>query len=405
MTSAEPLATGSKARVVVVVENLPVPFDRRVWMEATTLAQAGYQVSVICPKGKGYEGEDETIERVRVLRHDLPAEGASPRGYLKEYSAAIRAERRLLRVLEDERPIDVIHLCNPPDLLFLAALPYKLMHGTRIVFDQHDINPELYQAKYGRRDLFEWGLRVAERLTFASANVVISTNESYRDIALTRGRKRAEDVFIVRSAPDLSRFGPVPAHPEYRGRWRTLVGYVGVMGEQEGLDLLLDAIDHIVHEMGRHDIGFMLIGGGTALEPARASARRLDLEDSVQFTGRVPDDELIARLSSCDLCVNPDRVNAFNSASTMNKVLEYMALAKPVVQFDLLEGRRSAKDASLYAAANDPVDLAHKIVELADDPAMAETMGRLGRERMEAELEWRHQRPRLLEAYERVMVR
>ena len=382
------------------MENLPLPFDRRVWMEATTLRGAGWEVAIICPTGKGFEAHYEVLEDIRIYRHDLPVEGHGLSGYLREYASALRGQFRLARHIWREQPFDVVHICNPPDLLFLVAGWYKVFHGARVIFDQHDIMPELYEAKFGRRD---WGYavtRLAERLTFATADVVISTNESYRDIALARGRKRPASVFVVRSAPDLQRF--CPTEPEtgfHRGRPH-LVGYVGVMGPQEGLDHLLRAIDLIVRVNGREDISFMLIGDGPSLASLREMTHELALDDYVEFPGRIPDEALIRRLCSCDVCVNPDPKNPFNDASSMNKILEYMSLGKPVVQFDLKEGRRSAAEASVYALPNDDADLAQKITTCVDDPAACAAMGRAGARRMYEELEWRHQAPRLLQAYD-----
>lgn len=393
----------SLGSVLILVENLPVPFDRRVWMEATALARAGYEVTVVSPKGKGYERDHEVIDGVRVYRHDLDVEGHSAASYLREYATALWAQAKLSRRVYREHPFDVLHICNPPDLMFLIALGYRLRHGVRVIFDHHDINPELYEAKYGRRDLFYWALRVAERCTFLTANVVITTGESYRAIALSRGRKRPQDVFVVRSGPDLSKFQPVPPIAEYRRDRNYLVGYVGVMGPQEGIDYLLRAIAVIVGDLGRRDVSFVLIGGGPSFAELTRLAHSLGLDDYVEFTGRIPDDELIARLCTCDVCVNPDPYNPFNDASVMNKILEYMALRRPVVQFDLTEGRRSAGSASAYARRNDVRDLAGKIVELLDDQERRLAMGEDGYARMRDQLEWRHQVPKLLQAYERAV--
>ena len=382
------------------MENLPLPFDRRVWMEATTLHAAGWEVSIICPTGKGCEAHYEILEGIHIFRHDLPAEQPGLGGYLREYTSAVRSQFRLARRIWQQRPFDVVHICNPPDLMFLVAGWYKALHGARVIFDQHDIMPELYEAKFGRRD---WGyalVRAMERLTFATADIVISTNQSYQEIALKRGRKRPPAVFVVRSAPDLQRF--CPTEPEtrfHRGRPH-LVGYVGVMGPQEGLDYLLRAIARIVRVDGREDISFMLIGDGPSRASLQELTQALDLDAYVEFPGRVPDDELIRRLCSCDLCVNPDPKNPFNDASTMNKILEYMSLGKAVVQFDLTEGRRSAGGASVYALPNDDADLARKLMSCVDDPVACAAMGRTGARRMLEELEWRHQAPRLLQAYD-----
>lgn len=386
-------------KVLIIVENLPVPFDRRVWMEATTLQRAGYHVSVISPKGKGFEEDYEIIEGIHIYRHCLPTEVSSVAGYFREYFWALIWEFRLAWRVWQEQGFDLIHICNPPDLLFLVAGWFKLFYGVKVIYDQHDLNPELYEAKYGRRDIFYYGLRCAEFLTFATADIAISTNESYRNIALSRGRKKNERVFIVRSGPDLSRFRPLPANPTYRRDRKYLVGYVGVMGEQEGIDRLLEAVQYAVLKKGRKDFHVMLIGSGPMLDQLKVLTEELGIAEYVEFTGRISDAELLERLSSCDICVNPDRKNLLNELSTMNKILEYMALGKPIVQFDLLEGRRSAAGASLYAIPNDKIDFAEKMLWLLDSPQRRKQMEVEGKRRMREMLEWRHQAPILLEAY------
>ncbi len=386
-------------RVLIVVENLPSPFDRRVWMEATTLIKKGYEVSIICPQGKGYEKSYEVIDDIHIYRHPMPPDISSVRGYLTEYATAVYWEFRLAHRVWRERGFDIIHICNPPDLLFLTAGWFKFFKKVRVIFDHHDINPEMYEAKYGRRDLFYYGLRLVERLTFATADTVICTNESYREIALTRGQKKDEDVFVVRSGPDLSIFQTTPSNPTYRRNRRYLVGYVGVMGEPEGIDYLLEAVRYLVYDQNRQDIQFMLIGSGPMFDQLQELAKQLGVSEFVEFTGRVSDDELLERLSSCDICVNPDKKMPYNDKSTMNKIMEYMAMSKPIVQFDLMEGRRSAGEASLYAEGNNSVDFAEKMVELLADPELREQMGKIGLQRMEDVLEWRHQIPKLLKAY------
>ena len=389
-------------KVLIIVENLPVPFDRRVWLEATTLSRAGALVSVICPIAKGYSKRYELIDGIHVYRHPLPAEGRGPIGYLREYGAALFWESVLaFRVLR-ERGFDVIHACNPPDLIFLVALLFKPF-GKRFVFDHHDINPELYEAKFGRRDLF-WRLMVLlERLTFAVADVSIATNHSYRDIALERGGMRPDNVFVVRSGPDLGKIKPVAPNPRWKRGRKHLVGYVGVMGAQEGIDLLLEAVHDIVVGQGRSDIQFCIAGSGPELDQLRARVVALGLSDFVTMPGRISDAELFEMLSTADVCVNPDRVNPMNDKSTMNKILEYMAFGKPIVQFEVTEGRYSAGEASLYAKPNDPVDMAARIVELLADPARCARMGRLGRDRVQDRFGWNHQLRPLIAAYQRAL--
>lgn len=389
-------------KVLIVVENLPLPFDRRVWQEARTLKAAGATVSVICPTGKGYEKRYEEIDGVHIHRHPLPLDASGPIGFLAEYGAALFWETVLAWKIFFSRGIDVIQGCNPPDLIFLVALPFRLL-GVRYIFDHHDINPELYEAKFGKRGFF-WKLMVLfEKLTFRSATVSIATNQSYRRIAIERGGMDPERVFVVRSGPDLSRLKQVAEEPKWRNGRRHMIGYVGVMGDQEGIDLLIDSVEEIVRRRGREDIQFCLVGGGPALAHLKRDTEARGLSEYITFTGRAPDQTLFEVLSTMDVGVNPDRVNPMNDMSTMNKIMEYMALGKPMVQFDVTEGRFSAQDASLYARANDPVDLADCLIRLVDDPDLRARMGASGRSRVEAELSWPHQVRPLLDAYARAL--
>jgi glycosyltransferase involved in cell wall biosynthesis len=390
-------------RVLILVENLPSPFDRRVWQEAGALRDAGYGVSIICPTGKGCEKKHEVIDDIHIWRYDLPREGAGPLGYLAEYSAALLATFLLsLRVLF-RRGFDVVHACNPPDLLFLVGGLFKLF-GKKFVFDHHDAGPELYEAKFGRRGML-WRLMLwLEKLSFTTADVSLATNHSYRRIAIERGGMAPDKVFVVRSGPSLERMKIVPPVEALKKGRRHLVGYVGVMGRQEGIDYLLRAAAHLVRELKR-DVHFGLVGGGTSLEEMKALAKKLGIDDHVTFTGRVSDAELLAMLNTAEVCVNPDIANEMNDISTMNKVMEYMALGKPMVQFDLTEGRFSAGQASLYARRNDPVDFAVKIAELLDDPARRAAMGAFGRRRVENELEWAYEAPKLIAAYDGLWTR
>lgn len=394
--AAKPLA-GRK--ILIIVENLPLPFDRRVWHESRTLTQAGAQVVVICPTGKGYEARYEKIDEVHVYRHPLPLDAKGAWGYLLEYGAALFHETRLAWKILFRHGFDTIQGCNPPDLIFLIAWQFKLF-GKRYIFDHHDINPELYEAKFNRRGFFWRLMMIFERLNFWTADVVISTNESYRQIAMDRGGKASEDSFVVRSGPDLNRLVVMPPNPERKNGRQAMVGYVGVMGDQEGIDLLLESAREIVLDRGR-DVQFVLVGSGPALDDLKALADELGLKDHVSFTGRVPDADLFQVLSTADVCVNPDRVNPMNDKSTMNKILEYMAFSKPIVQFEVTEGRYSAQDSSLYAEPNNTTDMAEKILTLIDDPERSARMGRIGRARVENELSWDYQVDALIAAYQR----
>jgi len=393
-------SAGKPRRVLVIVENLPSPFDRRVWQESTTLRDAGYEVSIICPTGKGYEKKFEIVDGIHIYRHNLPLEAEGAKGYALEYSAALFWEFALAWKVFFKRGFDVIHACNPPDLIFLVGGFFKLFLGKKFIFDHHDINPELYEAKFGHRDFFYKLMVLFERLTFKTATVSIATNESYKCIAIERGGMDPKRVFVVRSGPKLDRLKIVPPVESLKCGRKYLVGYVGVMGKQEGIDYLLRAAAHIVQKMGRTDVHFGLVGGGTSLAEMEAYANELGIAEYVTFTGRVPDQLLLDMLNTSDVCVNPDVANDMNDKSTMNKIMEYMALGKPIVQFDLAEGRFSAQDASLYAKNNDEVDMAERIIELLDDPDRRQRMGEFGRNRVINELEWKYEVPKLLAAYD-----
>jgi glycosyltransferase involved in cell wall biosynthesis len=385
--------------VLIVIENLPAPFDRRVWQEATALREAGYEVSIVCPRMRGYEAPFECIDGIEIHRHPLPLEANGALGYLLEYATALFFEFVWAARIWRRKGFDAIHACNPPDTIFLVAGAFKLLFGTKFLFDHHDINPELFEAKFGRRGLLYRIVCALERWTFRSADVSIATNESYRRIAIERGGMAPERVFVVRSGPSLERMRVLPPREELKGGRRHLVGYVGTMGRQEGIDYLLEAARIITREWKRDDVAFVLVGSGPDAARLRARSRELGLEDVVTFTGRVPDREMLEWLNTADVCVNPDEHNPMNDKSTMNKIMEYMSLGKAIVQFDLAEGRFSARDASLYARPNDAEDLARKIVELLDDPERRAAMGAAGRQRVEKELAWSYEVPKLLAAY------
>ncbi len=389
-------------RVLIVVENLPVPLDRRVWLEATTLVAHGYQVSVICPTGRGWTAPYEEIEGVHIYRYPEPHEAHSGAlAYAREYGAALWHMFRLAKVVRRERGFDVIQGCNPPDLIFLLAWRYRRA-GVRYLFDHHDVSPELFVAKFGRRGVFYRMMLWWERMSFAAAAVSIATNASFRRIAVTRGAMAEADVFTVRSAPKVEKFEIRPPDPAYRKGAKTVLGYVGVIGQQEGMDLLVAAVDILVRELGHSDLRAVIVGFGPHLPEVERDVAARGLQDHFTFTGALYGEDLLAALNSCDIGVSPDPKNAMNDISTMNKVMEYMTLEKPVVQFDLTEGRASAGEASLYAAANDPADFAAKIDWLITHPDDAKRMGKIGRARVFEALSWEHSVPNLLAAYERI---
>ena len=387
-------------KILIIVENLPVPFDTRGWQEATTLAAAGYTVSVICPKGKGYTSDYEELDGVHIYRHDLPGEGNGAVGYAREYLSALWHEYRLARRVYREQGFHVIHGCNPPDDIYMVARMFR-GKGVDYVFDHHDICPELFEAKFGKTTGMLYRSQLwLERQTYRHCTFAFVTNESYRALAIGRNGMPPEKVHVLRSGPRLERLRIQPADPQIRRGRRFMVGYLGVIGQQEGIEYLLEAARYLRDERGRDDIFWGIVGGGPHLDALRRKATEMGLDDIVEFTGRVPDDTMLTYLNTADVCVNPDEYNAMNDKSTMNKVLEYMALGKPIVQFDLTEGRFSAQDASLYAKRNDARDLADKIAQLLDDPARREAMGAFGRNRILNELSWDHTSRALLSAYD-----
>jgi glycosyltransferase involved in cell wall biosynthesis len=387
-------------KLLIVVENESVPFDSRVWKEAQSLREHGYQVTVLCPKRKGYRRSHEVLEGIHIYRHPTAKEGNSPLGYLVEFACALFWEVLFSWWIYLRRGFHVIQGCNPPDNIFLVALPFKLL-GVKYIFDHHDANPELYIAKYGKKDLlYRFQVRL-ERLTYRFSDVVMATNLSYKELAVTRGGLNPDDVFVVRNGPALKTFKAVPPKPALKYGKQYLVGYVGTMSTQDGLDILLDVALHIKN-LGRRDVHFTCVGSGPGLPELLEEVLRKDLADMVNFTGRVPDEVMLDVLSTADVCVNPDKPCEMNDISTMIKIMEYMALGKPVVQFDLREGRFSAQDASLYVDARDPVaDFASKILWLLENPDARRRMGEHGLRRVSHELAWEYSVPNLLAAYGR----
>lgn len=385
-------------RVLIIVENQAVPLDPRVWREARSLSDNGYEVTVLCPRRKGCSRGYEVIDGVRIYRHPMPAEGATPFGYLFEYACAFALEFLYGSWIYLRHGFDVIQGCNPPDNIFLVALPFRIF-GVKYIFDHHDANPELYVSKYGNKGGLYKILLMLEKLCYRHSDVVMATNESYRHTAISRGHVRPENVFVVRNGPDLQTFKPVAPNPARKHGKRYLIGYVGNMNFQDGLDILLGVAKH-VKDMGRCDVHFTCVGRGPELKKLQQMVQQMGLEDTVDFTGRVSDQDLIEILSTADVCVNPDRPSEMNDISTMIKIMEYMALGKPIVQFDSKEGKFSAQEASLYASKQDgAADFADKIIWLLDRPEKRMEMGEFGRKRIEEELAWEYSVPKLLAAY------
>ena len=386
-------------RVLIIVQNLPVPFDRRVWLECQALVSAGHQVAVVCPKGDG-DPAYEVVDKVELYKYRPYAPGGSKLGFVTEYAYSFLATAWLTLKARRSGRFGVMQACNPPDIFWPIALALRALDRTRFVFDHHDLCPELYESRFPDGPKLPYKvLRALERRTHRTADHVISTNESYRRIAATRSGKPATDVTVVRTGPDPERLRRGPACPELRRGRRFLAAYIGVMGPQDGVDIVVRAADIVVHQLGRDDIAFTLIGSGDCFDDLVALRDELGLAGHVEFTGRAPD-ELVARiLSTADVGLSPDPKNPLNDVSTMNKTMEYMAFELPVVAFDLRETRVSAGDAAVYVTPNDVDDYAAAIVALMDDEPARSRMGKLGRARVEQELAWSHQRRAYLDVY------
>ncbi len=346
---------GNTGKVLIIVQNLPVPFDRRVWLEATSLNHAGYQVSVICPKGKKgkYQAGHEVLENVHIYRYPPAPEARGTLSYLFEFVYCWLMTSLISIRVWLSRGFDIIHACNPPETFFLLGLFYKLF-GKRFIFDHHDLSPEMYLAKGGNRDGYLYkGLLWLERQTFKSADVIITTNQSHKKIAMRRGGVPEDKIFIVRSGPDLHRLQVLDPEVSLKGGFSYLACYLGEMCPQDGIDYLLRAIQVITRDMQRVDVKFVLMGGGPSLEELQQLNSKLGLDLKVVFTGRVSDDDLCRYLSTADICLDPDPYTEWADQSTMNKIMEYMAFGKAIVAFDLKEHRFSAQNAAVYAPPND----------------------------------------------------
>jgi glycosyltransferase involved in cell wall biosynthesis len=396
-------AAPARGRVLIIVQNLPVPFDRRVWLECEALTAAGYEVHVVCPKAPG-DPTHELVDGVMLHKYRPSPAGSGLVGYLVEYSHSFLMTAWLTSRAFRRRRFDVIQTCNPPDIFWALGLLFGSTTGCRFVYDQHDLCPELYASRFpnGSR-LAARALRTLEGLNYRTADHVIATNNSYKSVAISRGGKQSTEVTVVRTGPDAERLRRQSPDPiRKRGR-RYLVAYLGVMGPQDGVDYVVRAADHIVNRLGRDDIGFTLVGSGDCFAELIALRDSLGLQDFVEFTGRVPDDVVARVLSTADIGLSPDPLNPLNDVSTMNKTLEYMAFELPVVAFDLRETRVSAGTAAVYAEPNKVESYAEAIVELLDDEPRRRWMGSLGRQQIEQELAWSHQRDGYVGVYDRLL--
>ena len=390
-------------RILIIVQNLPVPFDRRVWLECQALLSAGHQVAVVCPKGDG-DPAFHVVDTVELYKYRPYAPGGSKLGFVAEYGYSFLATAWLTFKARRSGRFAVMQACNPPDIFWPIAMALRAFDRTRFVFDHHDLCPELFQSRFPDGPRLPYRvLRALERRTHRTADHVISTNDSYRDIAVKRSGKPVADVTVVRTGPDPERLQPGPEHPQLRRGRRHLAAYIGVMGPQDGVDIIVRAADVVIHKFGRHDIAFTLIGKGDCFDDLVALRDELGLAGHVEFTGRAPDDLVARILSTADVGLSPDPKNPLNDLSTMNKTMEYMAFGLPVVAFDLRETRVSAADAAVYVRPNDIAEYAAAIVDLIDDEPRRSRLGKLGRARVEQELAWSHQERAYLGVYSRLL--
>jgi glycosyltransferase involved in cell wall biosynthesis len=400
-----PREVDARPRALIIVQNLPVPFDRRVWLECNALTAAGYDVTVISPKGKGDPGH-AVLDGVTLLKYRPYAPGGSALGFVLEYAYSFLATAWLVLRARRSGRFDVLQACNPPDIFWPIARWLRRRDGSRFVFDHHDLCPELYDSRFpDGRSLPRRGLVALEKATFRTADHVVATNTSYAEIALRRGDKSPANVTVVRTGPDPERLRRKAAVPALRRGRRHLVAYIGVMGPQDGVDLAVRAAAHVVHGLGREDVSFTFMGAGDSYNDIVRLRDALGLRDYVELPGRVPDDTVMDVLSTADVGLSPDPKNPLNDVSTMNKTLEYMAFGMPLVAFDLKETRVSADGAASYVPSGNVAAYAQAIVELLDDDTRREAMGRAGRLRIEEELGWPHQRDAYVGVYDRLVGR
>ncbi len=388
----------ARPNVLIIVENASVPADRRVWQEARALTEAGYGVSVICPKSRGFETSYERLEGIDVYRYG-GVEGSGAIRYVLEYSWALVSQFYLAVRIFSKTRFRVLQGCNPPDTIFLIGLVFKML-GVRYIFDQHDPAPELCLNKFPNAALFFKMSLWAEWLSLRTADAVMVTNDSAKESAITRGNVAPDRVFVVRGCPDLKDFQLPAPSPQLKDGRKSLVVYLGVMGPQDGLELLIDAIEYLVKTKGRKDALFVLIGHGQELPRLRELVTSRGLEPWVRFTGPLYGDELRVYLATADIGVAPDPSNGFNDRLTMLKILEYMACGLPTVLFDLNEGRVSAGDSALYAQPNDTKSFGDQVAVLLDNEQLRMELGARGKQRAYQSLNWQTQRPSLLRAYD-----
>jgi glycosyltransferase involved in cell wall biosynthesis len=387
---------------VIVVENLPVPFDRRVWQEAQALHRAGWTVSVICPTNADFPKPFEIIDDIAIYRHPLPPEGRGAVAYFREYSTALLHEFRLLFRVHRERGFSIIQACNPPDLIFLAALPFKLI-GKRFIYDQHDVSPELFIVKFGRKGLLYRALLFFERMSYRTADRVIAANATFKDIAISRGGKTPSQVEVVYGVPDRKRIHRVEPEPGLHGGRKFILGYVGIINEQDGVDHLVRAVAHLVKVIGFRDFRAVIVGSGPALEPVRSLVSALEVEDFILFTGYLKGETLLAYLSAFDIGIIPDPLNEANDLMSMNKVFEYCALGIPTACYPLKETKRLLGEAGVYAPSHEPEGLAEACLKLMGDEALRARSAAAAAKLSAESFVWENEARKYVATYERVL--
>jgi glycosyltransferase involved in cell wall biosynthesis len=387
---------------VIVVENLPVPFDRRVWQEAQALRSMGWKVSVICPATAVFPTKYEVIDDIAVYRHRLPPEGQGAAAYFREYSAALFHEFRLLVRVHRERGFSIIQACNPPDIIFLAAAPFKLL-GKRFIYDQHDVAPELFEVKYGKKGFLHRALRVFERLSYAMADFVITANATFKEIAISRGGKSASKVEVVYGVPDRKRIYRVEPEPGLRAGKKFILGYVGIIAEQDGVDHFVRAVDFLTHTKDFRDFRAVVVGAGPALDSVKELAAELGVQDLILFTGYLSGERLLAHISAFDIGVIPDPFNAANDVMSMNKVFEYCALGIPTACYPLKETKRLLGKAGVYAPMFEPPGLAEACLALIQDESLRALCAAEARRLSAATFVWENEARKYVEVYEQVL--
>ena len=386
---------------VIIVENLPVPLDRRVWQEATALTRAGWRVSVICPTSAKFPQRFEMLDDIAIYRHPLPAEGRGAAAYLREYSTALFHEARLLIKVHRERGFSIIQACNPPDLIFLVAAPFKLL-GKRFIYDQHDVSPELFIVKYENKGFLYKALMVFERLSYAMADFVITANATFKDLAVSRGHKPSERVEVVYGVPDRMRIHRVDPDPTLRGDRKFVLGYIGIINEQDGVDHFVEAVAEIVRK-GFSDFRAVVVGDGPALPAVKTLATSLGLDDHLLFTGYLSGPTLLAHISAFDIGVIPDPYNEANDVMSMNKVFEYCALGIPTACYPLKETKRLLGEAGVYAPTLDPAGLADACLQLMQDEPLRLRSAQEAAKLSAETFVWEHEAKKYVGVYERTL--